>query len=164
MVTEPPLIAVAPPASVVRDASAVVAPTEPLKLVAPLVLTTRSWPPSTLPAIVIAPPPELASVRSAPRSIGPVSVWPAALSIVEAPATAMPAAALSATASFVEASAPPARLIVPPLRAATVKVPGALKLPSVMPPAVSVIVKSLVVPAPKFGPRAPARKSCAVTE
>ena len=72
-------------------------------------------------------------------------------------------AAVNDTSSLVEASAP-VTVSPPPPWTVTVSVPGVVVAPSVRPPAVSVIEKSLVVPAPKLGLRAlPAPKSCAVT-
>ena len=69
VLTEPPLIAVLPPASVVRLVSAALAPTTPLKVVAPEVLTARACAPFTVLPKVMAPEPVLASVVSAPKVI-----------------------------------------------------------------------------------------------
>ena len=48
MVTAPPLRAVVPPESVVKLVSAVVVPTEPPKVVVPVVLTARARAPLTV--------------------------------------------------------------------------------------------------------------------
>src|SRR5690606_4186242 len=64
--TDPPPSAVDPGASVVRDVSAVTAPTGPPRVVTPAVFTVRFAAPSIEPAAVIAPPALLVSVTSVP--------------------------------------------------------------------------------------------------
>ena len=56
VVTEPPLIAVVPPASVVRLASAAVLPTAPPNVVVPLSFTVRLCAPFTVLAKVLPTP------------------------------------------------------------------------------------------------------------
>ena len=63
-----PLIAVVPPALVVSEVSAAVAPIAPAKVVVPVVLTVSACVPSTVEPSVIAAFPELASVAS-PASV-----------------------------------------------------------------------------------------------
>ena len=65
--TAPPLSATVPGASVVMLVSAALAPTTPLKVVAPAVLTARAFAPFTVLPKEMAPEAELASMVSAPR-------------------------------------------------------------------------------------------------
>ncbi|MCA1661495.1 MAG: hypothetical protein LC648_04795 [Novosphingobium sp.] len=70
MRTLPPLIAVVPPPLAVSEASALVAPTAPPSVVAPLVVSVSERAvasESTVLASVIAPPIVLVRVASAPR-------------------------------------------------------------------------------------------------
>ncbi|WP_439623575.1 hypothetical protein [Gemmata sp.] len=81
--TAPPLIAVVPPASVVRLASGV-PPTGPPNVVAPEEFTARACPPETELANVTGPAPA-ERVASAASVTAPAYTWPAAPVVVTVP-------------------------------------------------------------------------------
>ena len=140
MVVTLPVSVVVPPALVVTDVSAVVPPTTPPKVVAPVVFTARVCPPFTVELREIARLPVLASVVAAPRVTASFQVCVPVVVTLPVNVVVPPALVVTDVSAVVPPTTPP-KVVAPVVFTARVCPPFTVELREIarLPVLVSVV-------------------------